>query len=98
MRNVRHWKQRFDPNAEFVWRKGVVYDNERVVYGQPISPKLKADKARLRRFWDARVIELAEFIEPNVLTGQKSGQKEESKPQKRGRKPNKTRELGPFEI
>ena len=70
VRKLRHWKQRFDKGAEFIWRKAVTWQGKAVKLGTPIPVSLKNNRAKLRRFWEAHVIELAEFEEPqNVLTG-----------------------------
>lgn len=69
VRRLRHWKQRFNQNAEFVWRKQMTFGGETVKPGQPIPQELKDNPVKLRRFWESRAIELAEFDEPNVATG-----------------------------
>ena len=71
VRTLRHWKQRFDKNAEFIWRRPITWQGKTVKAGDPTPQDLQDNKTKLRRFWEARVIELAEFEEPNVLTGQK---------------------------
>ncbi len=70
VRTLRHWKQRFDRDAEFIWRCPLTYGGECQRPGDPIPPALMANKAKLRRFWESGTIELAQFEEPNVLTGQ----------------------------
>lgn len=70
VRKLRHWKQRWNKNAEFVWRRRMKYAGEIVEPGDPIPQHLKDNPAKLRRFWESHAIELAEFDEPkNVLTG-----------------------------
>lgn len=70
VRRLRHWKQQFDKNAHFIWRKNVTYGTTIFVAGQRVPDGL-IPTAKLRRFWESRFIELAEFKEPkNVLTGQ----------------------------
>ena len=69
IRRLRHWKQRFNPRVVFICRRrmnwgGVVYEP-----GDPIPEELAANKTKLRRFWEAHWIELAEFEAPNVATG-----------------------------
>ena len=54
IRKLRHWKQRFDKNAKFVWRKFVTYDGEQYVPGDDIPEKLAESKTKLRRFWESR--------------------------------------------
>ena len=70
VRTLRHWKQRFHKDAEFVWRRPVTYAGEGCRPGDLIPNTLMANKAKLRRFWESGTIELAQFEEPNVLTGQ----------------------------
>lgn len=91
VRKLRHWKQRFDKNAAFVWRKGLVYQGQRIVLGAPIPKELADSPTKLRRFWESGTIELAEFDAPNVATGQVETARDQSKaiqaPKKRGRRP-----------
>ncbi len=70
VRTLRHWKQRFDKNAEFVFRRTKKWTGREYLPGDPIPEELAANPAKLRRFWESNMIELAEFEEPNVLTGQ----------------------------
>ena len=70
MGKLRSWKQRYDPKAAFICRRrlrwgGLVYEP-----GNLIPDELAANKGKLRRFWEAGWIELAEFEAPNVATGQ----------------------------
>jgi len=66
----RHWKQRFDPTAQFVWNKAMLWAGENVKVGDPIPDELKANDNRLRRFWESGAIQLAGFEAPDVTTGQ----------------------------
>ncbi len=70
VRRLRHWKQRWDKNARFVWRTPVIFAGVRYAPGDGIPDALDGDKTKLRRFWESRKIELAEFEAPNVATGQ----------------------------
>lgn len=70
VRKLRHWKQRWDKNADFVWTRYTVYAGERCEPGNPIPDDLRAKPTKLRRFWESGRIELAEFEAPNVATGQ----------------------------
>lgn len=70
MRRMRHWKQRFEANAKFVWNKPVTWQGEQVELGAPIPEELSKNRNRLRRFWEAGVIQLCEFEAPDVATGQ----------------------------
>lgn len=70
VRILRHWKQRFHKDAEFIWRRPVIYAGESCRSGEPIPDILKGNKTKLRRFWESGTIELAQFEDPDVLTGQ----------------------------
>ena len=70
IRKLRHWKQRFNPNVDFIWRRRVVFGNETYEPGEPIPKLLQENKAKLRRFWESHWIELAEFEPRDVSTGQ----------------------------
>ncbi|UFK26765.1 hypothetical protein [Roseobacter phage RDJL6] len=70
VRSLRHWKQRFNHNAKFIWRRPIIWQGETVEVGTPIPEDLVKGRAKLRRFWEAGVIELAEFEDPDVVTGQ----------------------------
>jgi hypothetical protein len=68
VRKFRHWKQQFNKDAAFVWRKSLLYGKGYTKIGGKIPKDLAADRNRLRRFWEAGVIELAEFKDPqNIL-------------------------------
>lgn len=69
IRTLRHWKQRYDENAQFIFRKAITYAGKRFAAGDAIPDDLKSKLTKLRRFWEARTIELAEFEAPNVKTG-----------------------------
>ncbi len=69
VRVLRHWKQRFHKDAEFIWRRPVTYAGESCAPGDPIPDALATNKAKLRRFWESGTIELAQFEDPDVLTG-----------------------------
>ena len=73
VRTLRHWKQQYDPNADFIFRRGLQYGPETFEPGDDIPQALKDNKGKLRRFWEAGWIELALFDEPNVATGQVEG-------------------------
>lgn len=70
IRKLRHWKQRYDPNAKFVWRRSVTWDGEPVAIGSEIPASLAGNRAKLKRFWASNIIELLAFDEPDVATGQ----------------------------
>lgn len=70
VRRLRHWKQRFNKNAEFIWRRPTVAGGVQYNAGDLIPDTLKNNPAKLRSFWEAKRIELADFEAPNVATGQ----------------------------
>lgn len=70
VRKLRHWKQRFNKNSAFVWRRAILYAGEITQPGEPIPDELQAAPTKLRRFWESSTIELAEFEAPDVQTGQ----------------------------
>ena len=59
VRKLRHWKQRFNKNAEFIFRRPVMYGNKIHKPGDPIPPELTDNPTKLRRFWESQTIELA---------------------------------------
>ncbi len=69
VRLLRHWKQRFHKDAEFIWRRPLVYAGKSCAPGELIPDVLKVNASKLRRFWESGVIELAQFEDPDVLTG-----------------------------
>ena len=66
----RHWKQRFNSNAKFIWRRPARWDGKVRSVGSKIPKTLADNLGKLRTFWEAGWIELAEFEAPNVATGQ----------------------------
>lgn len=77
VRKLRHWKQRFDKNARFIWRRAVKYGGEQMKIGAELPEDFPPIK--LKRFWEANIIELAEFEDPNVATGQRAEPAEPTK-------------------
>ena len=67
---LRHWKQQYHPNAAFICRRRMAWGGRTYEPGGRIPAELAANKAKLRRFWEAGWIELAEFQAPDVATGQ----------------------------
>ena len=63
-RRLRHWKQRYAPNAAFIWRRRIFFGGKTYEPGERIPDELVANKAKLRRFWEGQIIELAEFETP----------------------------------
>ena len=72
IRSLRHWKQRFDKNASFIWRRDVQWDGKRSFKAGDEIPQDVLDEmgpTKLRRLWESHRIELAEFDIPNPRTG-----------------------------
>ena len=61
IRKLRHWKQRYSPNAAFICRRRMTWSGRVYEPGDPIPQELSNNKGKLRRFWESRWIELAEF-------------------------------------
>lgn len=70
IRKLRHWKQRFDPNAAFICRRPMEWAEKQYDVGDEIPEGLRENRTKLRLFWEAHRIELAEFEMPDVTTGQ----------------------------
>lgn len=68
VRKLRHWKQRFNPNARFMWRRFTLFDGIGYDAGTEV-PEGLLGRTKARRFWESNRIELWEFEDPNVATG-----------------------------
>lgn len=77
MAKLRHWKQRFNKDAKFVWTRSILYAGATTVAGEIVPDELSKNAIKLRRFWESGVIELKEFKAPDVQTGQVVLKKEE---------------------
>jgi hypothetical protein len=64
-RRVRHWKQRFNPAAAFVWARHLVFEGKAKKPGQKVT-KSKISRNKLARLWYARFIEEASWKPPVV--------------------------------
>ena len=64
VRKLRHWKQRYKPGAKFIFRRRTLYAGVIYEAGDMIPEALAKSKAKLRRFWEAKRIELAQFEDP----------------------------------
>lgn len=75
VRRLRHWKQRFDPNAKFVWRTVKLFGGKETVPGEPLPEDFvnnPRNRNKIFRLWEAGMIELAEFkAVKNTLTGER---------------------------
>jgi len=65
VRRVRHWRQRFNPEAEFVWARPVTFDGRHKKAGTKVD-KRKLHPNKLRRLWFSRFIEEANWKAPVV--------------------------------
>lgn len=75
IRRNRHWKQRFNEDADFVWRRTVKFGGQVFHAGDPVDKALFGGDARLRRvkllrFWHSHAIELANFEGRDAATGE----------------------------
>lgn len=73
IRRNRHWKQRFDESADFVWRRRITMNGRVFEPGDPVDKDLfpaSVLRVKLRRFWEAGAIELAKFDRPDAKTGE----------------------------
>lgn len=76
MGRIRHWKQRWDPNADFVFlkRMSLGLDPKRPVAmpGDPVPKgEVRLGRGRLKRWWDAGYIGLAGWRDPSDLKREK---------------------------
>lgn len=69
VRRLRHWKQRFNKNAKFIFRRRLIFAGVEYQPGDPIPKQLEGNPTKVRRFWESNTIELAEFEAPDVQTG-----------------------------
>lgn len=76
VRKLRHWKQRFNPNARFMWRRNTTFDATVFEAGTEV-PEGLLSRVKIRRFWESKRIELWEFEDPNVATGKIDGKGDE---------------------
>ena len=58
------------PEPGFIFRRPMAFGDVDYEPGDLIPDELQANRAKLRRFWESEVIELAEFEDPDVATGQ----------------------------
>lgn len=58
VRRLRHWRQRFDPNAKFVFCKGTSYGGKWYEAGTEVPKALHTDHGRLKRFWETGFVQL----------------------------------------
>lgn len=74
MSRTRHWKQRWDPSASYVFRRRLRMDGgshpKFVMPGDPVTPEIiaKLGMVRVKRWWEAQTIERADF-DPTVRGG-----------------------------
>lgn len=71
MGRIRHWKQRYDPDAKFVFLKrlklGLDPKKPVVAPGDPVPVgDIRLGRARIKRWWHAGIIGLADWVDPDV--------------------------------
>lgn len=68
IRKLRHWKQQYNKDAAFVWRKDVTWHGKKIKRGTKVSKTILEEMggAKLRRMWESHTIELFEF-QPTVM-------------------------------
>lgn len=72
IRRLRHWKQRFDKDAAFIWRQARMFNGVMTVPGELVPDEVLKDRNKLKRLWEASCIELAEFTDmSNSLIGER---------------------------
>lgn len=75
MASLRHPQQRWDPTAEFEFRKSCTAFGVRVSGGDPVTPEMRAQlgehpraqEVRLRRLYDTGVIQIRDWQPPAKL-------------------------------
>ena len=83
IRKLRHWKQQYRKNSEFIFRRRTVYGGVIYEAGDKIPDILSKKKSKVRRFWEAKRIELAEFDDPSSnigIDGQDKGSTDQETP------------------
>ncbi len=63
VRKIRHWRQRFDPKVQLRFRKTITWSRELVFWPGDEVPEDLMPPNKLRRWWEAGILELAEFDE-----------------------------------
>ena len=82
MGRIRHWKQRYDPDAKFVFLKrmrlGLDPKKPNVVPGDPVpSGDIRLGRGRLKRWWDAGIIGRADWVDPDDAKREKRSEQAE---------------------
>ena len=57
-RIVRHWKQKFDINAEFIFTRGTQLEEGLALVGDDVPEYLRSQGHRMKIWWDADRIAL----------------------------------------
>ena len=69
VRTLRHWRQRFTPEGPFRFRRPTTIEGRAFGIGEPVPPGLLS-ATKLRRWWRSERIELVDFEERDISTGQ----------------------------
>lgn len=66
VRKLRHWRQRFRPEARFRWRRRIRFEGDWTEVGAELS-EAQYERVRrtpkLQRLWESNTIELVEFTD-----------------------------------
>jgi hypothetical protein len=65
-RRLRHWKQQFDPDSKFIWRRATLFNGVPYEAGDVLPEDViqKMGVNKLRRLWQSSRIELHGFDAP----------------------------------
>ena len=63
LRTLRHWKQQFNENSDFMFRRHSLLWGVEYQRGDDIPDELRTHKFKLKRFWEAKRIEIVEYEE-----------------------------------
>ena len=58
MRIVRHWKQKFNPTADFIFMRGMQLEEGFALVGSDVPEYLRSQAHRMQIWWDANLIAL----------------------------------------
>lgn len=58
---LRHWRQRFQKGAKYIWRRRIIWEGKETVVGAECPESLTSNPKKLRLFWEAKTIELRDF-------------------------------------
>ena len=90
VRKYRHWRQRFNPDAAFVLRRPLLIFGEPFPRGHRLSDEqvLAIGRTKIRRWWESKAIELADFADDAVARPQRDENRPET-PRERQESPER---------